>query len=242
MSKGIYGYWDNQKEYVVYIGQTSNLEERRKKHSYPAKNNKINDVLINNPNRYEYFILAEGDFSDKTLDEMEIYAISIFKTNKYKYPDKSVFNFTDGGGGIRGFRHSDETKTKISEAGKGRVWSDESKKKLSNSLKGHVGWNKGKSISDEHKKKISESMKGRTISDETKEKLSKLNMGKFKGDKSGKWKEYIRITKYGKRNGKQRYCLRKEGKVLKTSIDIYKLISFSFENFLNEKLHIEVNE
>lgn len=30
MSKGIYGYWDNQKGYVVYIGQTGDLEYRKK--------------------------------------------------------------------------------------------------------------------------------------------------------------------------------------------------------------------
>lgn len=46
MSKGIYGYWDNKLNYVVYIGQTGDLEERRKKHLYPAKHNKINNVLI----------------------------------------------------------------------------------------------------------------------------------------------------------------------------------------------------
>ena len=52
---------------------------------------------------------------------MEIQAISIFKTNKYKYPDKSVFNFTDGGGGMRGYKFSQETKTKMSKAAKKRT-------------------------------------------------------------------------------------------------------------------------
>ena len=99
---GIYGYWDNEKNYVAYIGQTKDLERRKREHLYKSSTKKFDRVLQNNLERYEYFILAEGEFTDKELNEMEEQAISIFKTNKYKNPDKSVFNFTDGGEGTKG--------------------------------------------------------------------------------------------------------------------------------------------
>ena len=121
MSKGIYGYWDNQKEYVAYIGQTGDLEHRKRQHTWQSSDKKIDKILINNPNRYEYFVLAEGEFTDTELDEMKVQAIAIFKTNKYKNPDKSVFNFTDGGGGMRGYKFSQETKTKMSKAASKRT-------------------------------------------------------------------------------------------------------------------------
>jgi hypothetical protein len=56
-------------------------------------------------------------------------------------------NLTDGGEGVSGYRHSDETKMFIKEVGKGRKHSDKTKKKIS------IG-NKGKKQTEETKKKI----------------------------------------------------------------------------------------
>ena len=110
----------------------------------------------------------------------------------------------------KGFKHSEETKKKISEARMGYKMSEESKKKLSESTKGkefteetkrkmgktHIGYkfseeskkkisegNKGKKMSEESKRKMSESHKGKKLSEEHKRKMSER--AKEKG--LGKW-------------------------------------------------------
>lgn len=52
-----------------------------------------------------------------------------------------------------GYKHTDEARWKISEAGRGRSHAEESKQKIRDSLRGH-------STSDETKKKLSEAAKG----------------------------------------------------------------------------------
>lgn len=106
MMNGIYGYWDNLNNYVAYIGQSGDINHRLMEHGWKCMYNeqKINQVIQNNPDRYEPFILADGDFTDVELDEMESQAIEIFKTFKYDYPERDVFNFTKGGDGFRGYK------------------------------------------------------------------------------------------------------------------------------------------
>lgn len=72
---------------------------------------------------------------------------------------------------------SEETKLKISETNKGRLFSEETKQKISKANKGHIGWNKGKKHSEETKKKISESHKKENLSKEYRKKLSETKKG-----------------------------------------------------------------
>ena len=91
-------------------------------------------------------------------------------------------NMTDGGDGISGFHHSEETKIKVRNANIGKTLSTKTVEKMRNSQRGktkskHIRdkmsvSHKGKVLSDEHRKKISNSMKGKSISEETKIKLS----------------------------------------------------------------------
>ena len=57
--------------------------------------------------------------------------------------------------------HSEESKTKISDANKGKKYSQETKDKMSLSSKGQIPWNKGKPFSQETKDKMSLSSKGK---------------------------------------------------------------------------------
>ena len=52
---------------------------------------------------------------------------------------------------MKGKRHSEESKRKISEGNKGK----------NNPMYGKIPWNKGKHLSEETKRKMSEAMKGR---------------------------------------------------------------------------------
>lgn len=143
MISGIYGYYDKEKEYVCYIGKDSHINDpnnnRHKSHYKPSNydSQQINRVLQNNPSRYDYFILAEGNFSDNELSKLEQRAIDIFKTFRYDYPERSVFNFTRGGDGNSGYKHTQEWKDKMSErmSGEnnpfyGEEHSEETKKKM----------------------------------------------------------------------------------------------------------------
>ena len=119
----------------------------------------INRILQNNPDRYKYQVLWEiDDCTDNHLNQMEIFYIK-------KHDPK--FNFTDGGDGISGYKHTEESKRKISEALKGennpnygKTLSKETRKKISETLKGENHQMYGKTHSEETKKKMSEALKG----------------------------------------------------------------------------------
>ena len=110
------------------------------------------------------------------------------------------FNFTIGGNGVLGFKHSEETKKKISESKKG---------------KNHLMF--GKHHSEESIKKMSKAKKGKKLSEETKKKLSKANkeknnpmFGKHHSEESmekiSKAKNssgYYRVYKHKNKNSKQ---------------------------------------
>ena len=115
---GIYCYIDSHTDKIVYIGKDSNIGKKRrhKAHHWKSKYNDqpINQILQNNPDRYIYDELCNGNFTD---DELNMLEKGYIKT----YTPK--FNFTDGGDGvpkgtkppITGKHHSEESKQKIRE-------------------------------------------------------------------------------------------------------------------------------
>ena len=100
------------------------------------------------------------------------------------FSNNYLTNFTWGGEGISGYKFSEETKQKMSEAKKGKKHSEEAKRKISES-------EKGKKKSEETKQKMSESHKGKNPyankTDEEMEtivrKMSESHEGKLAGEK-----------------------------------------------------------
>ena len=142
---GIYAYIDTKDNSVVYVGKDSYIEENRRHidHMKPANYNRqrINQILQNNPHRYEYKpIFVFDDISQTELNHLEIQQIALFNPK---------FNFTKGGEGIKGFKHSEETRKRMREAHKGVYPSTETRKRMSKSQKGNYH-------SDESCKKMSE--------------------------------------------------------------------------------------
>ena len=177
MSKGIYCYVDNETGLIDYIGKDSYIDKngRHNDHKSPSKYNeqKFNQVLQNNPTRWEYQRLYECDIvDDETLNQLEITFIERYNPR---------FNFTKGGEGMTGYKHSDETKQKLRE-----------------------------------------------------------NHADFSRENNPSWKDYHRIIKEGFDNGKQRYSIRYEGKVLKKSVYIHKLYKWFGKNYPNQYLYFEV--
>lgn len=102
----------------------------------------------------------------ETADDVERFAIA-----KERALGKAEYNIANGGGGNAGYKHSEETRRKISEAQKGKKLSEETRRKVSEG-------NKGKYVSEETKRKISEAKKGKHLTEETKRKLSEVRKGK----------------------------------------------------------------
>ena len=181
MTKGIYCYIDNKNDNIVYVGKDSHIGEgkRRRAHLAPSNYNAqpINRILQNNPFRYRYNVLWEiDDCTDNHLNQMEFFYIK-------KYNPQ--FNFTDGGDGMTGFKHSEETRKKMSENNarywKGKKRSEETRKKISEN---NARYWQGKTLPEKTRKKMSESQKGenhpmygKTHSKEARKKMSEAKKG-----------------------------------------------------------------
>ena len=123
--QGIYCYTDTKTNEIVYIGKDSMISKKNRHYAHiskKAKSQQIDKVIQNNPNRYRYDVLCEGRCDNDLLNTLEMGYIA-------KYTPK--FNYTKGGEGNFGFKHSEKTKQKISESLQGHTVSEETRVKLS---------------------------------------------------------------------------------------------------------------
>lgn len=149
-----------------YVGKTTDLKVRQKKwnnllyrYAGPVINNARAKYGID---AFDFEILKECE--DEELNQWEMYYIKELNT---KAPNG--YNLTDGGEGMTGYTHSEETRKKLSEIVK-KSYTEERKQYLREIQK-------GKRYSEESKQKMSESHKGKKISEETRRKISKANKG-----------------------------------------------------------------
>jgi len=106
----------------VYVGQTANLKNRI--YHYSTNDCRNQKVLYNSLKKYgfdncKFEILEETDIDN--INDREMYYIDFFKSNITKYPEFRGMNCTDGGEGLKGYKPSEETKKKMSDAKKGKV-------------------------------------------------------------------------------------------------------------------------
>ncbi len=92
--------------------------------------------------------------NEKEAIKHEIYMIAIL--GRKDLGTGILMNKTDGGEGCSGYKHSEESKKKISKANSGKKWSEEAKKKFSEKCKGR----KSTPMSNETKNKLSLKRKG----------------------------------------------------------------------------------
>ena len=134
----------------VYIGQSVGVYFRWYHHKWELRNNRHFNIHLQRAwNKYgeDNF---EFDIIELCLPE-ELYDKERFYISKY---NSMVLGYNHNEGGI-GWRHTDETKRKISEANKGKIYSDKTKKKMSDA-------NKGRIVSDETKQNLSISHRNRS--------------------------------------------------------------------------------
>lgn len=149
----------------IYTGQAIDIYERWNEHIRDLRgrrhpNNHLQRAWnLYGERNFEFSIIEECP-EDK-LNEREIYWIA--KYDSYH----NGYNQTLGGGGTRGYKHSDKTKQKMSEAATGannhnfgKNMPDEIRKKISEAMSAENGYWYGKHHTEESKKKMSEANSG----------------------------------------------------------------------------------
>lgn len=165
-----------------YVGITCRgYEERWHEHVLNAQTG-IQTILGNAIRKYgqENFklTLLEDDIPDELAASREQYYISSY--NSF-YDSGEGYNMTRGGGGVVGYKHTDETKAKISNSLKGHVFPESRNKKISDALKKvekTFEWRSA--ISKARKGKYTEDSNGfygKHHSQDTKKKISDANSG-----------------------------------------------------------------
>ena len=159
-----------------YVGITCQRPERRWRNGngYVKKNQPIfyNAIQKYGWDNFEHIIFADG-LSEEEAKNYEKHLIALYKTNVARGGgDAQGYNSTDGGEGFTGHKHSEKTRKKISEAGKGREVSEETREKIRQS---HLG----RKCTEEQRKHMSDAKKGENHpnwgkhrSEETKKKIS----------------------------------------------------------------------
>ena len=159
---------------VFYVGIGSDSDYSRAYTTH--KRNKFWKRVVK---KYDYDVIIVED--DKTWDEvveLEKYWISFY--GRRNLNEGPLVNLTDGGEGCYGRLVSEETKKKIGEKSKLKVYTDEYREKLSNAFRGEKNHRYGKRPSKETRRKISEAQIGEkhhwygtNRPEEVKEKISK---------------------------------------------------------------------
>lgn len=103
-------------------------------------------------------IIFEDNKTWNEIVELEKFWISFY--GRRNLNEGPLVNLTDGGEGCYGRILSEETKKKIGEKSKLKVYSKEYREKLSNSFKGIKNHRYGKKLLEETKRKISEAQLG----------------------------------------------------------------------------------
>ncbi|HPQ80063.1 MAG TPA: NUMOD3 domain-containing DNA-binding protein [Candidatus Dojkabacteria bacterium] len=166
----------------VYIGQTENFNRRIKEH----KNNSFNENSVNYTSYFHNAIRKYGSTaftfniiwsgSTTLLNDMEIKYINNYNSLA---SHNTGYNLTIGGEGVKGYKHTEARKEKISRKMSGRSVSVETRKKISESLK-------GKKKSDVHKTNLSNVRKGYKHTNDAKQNISDGHKGLKKSEETRK--------------------------------------------------------
>jgi hypothetical protein len=129
----------------------------------------------NPPKDKSRIIFLKQNLTEEEAFRHEVYMIAVF--GRIDLGTGILHNRTDGGEGVSGMIHSEETKRKQSEANKGKTLSEEHKRKIRQARRGKTPM-LGQTLSKETKRKISEAKKGKTHSEETKRKMRESRKGR----------------------------------------------------------------
>jgi group I intron endonuclease len=151
-----------------YVGYTNDIKRRMRQHRNPSKKEQYKHLYraMAKHGRDNFFInVLEEHETKESVKKAETDVIKMFRDTGVK-----LYNHSDGGEGMVGYKHTDEAKLKMSIAKKGILFTDEHKANMSNAKKGIP-------LMEETKANISKSKKGMSFTDKHKENISKSKKG-----------------------------------------------------------------
>lgn len=162
----------------LYIGSAVKLNRRKSQHLNKLNlDTHRNRHLQSSFNKYgkDYFVFKVVEY----CEIKDLIAREQIWINQFDF-DIQLYNLNPIAGSFLGFKHTEESRTKMSQVHKGKIFSKETRNKLSQSCKKRIisdeTRNKmseaAKNRSEEHRKKLSERGKVRVFSEEIREKLS----------------------------------------------------------------------
>lgn len=204
MKPNIYGFiyiLENDVNSKLYVGQTLDLEKRKRTHFSDSSRTWAIKAAIEKYGADNFdFVILEACFSEEELNRKERHWIRNLKTiapfgynlkegGKSGRPSKIVRDKMSAS--RRGKKLSMSHKQAIGASLKGRVVSDTARQKISNS-------HKGLTHSETSRLKMSKSHKGKKVSAATRQKMSISQKGKHKDPKSAEHKLKISVALKGR--------------------------------------------
>lgn len=160
----------------VYIGKAVDIEKRYKQHLRNIDNDEHQESIYLALRKY-----GLENFSFEVLEECDaekLSALEVYYIDKYDAYCSGGYNETKGGEGSVGYKHTMESKEKMSKSRKGRIIDDVWRQHIKEGSSHHIAWNNGKNLSKEHKEKISNGLKGHKHTEESKKKMSENSENK----------------------------------------------------------------
>lgn len=161
----IYQHRKKDTSEIFYVGKG-----KKSRHLSESNRNKHWHNIVKKHGFYSEIIFNNLDEELALLIEKEV--IDLYRKIQYK-----LCNVTDGGEGVSGLKHTNNSKKIMSDKAFGRLLSETAKQKISDYWKGK----KRGAFTEEHKLKISEKrkiQKMKCVDEKTRNKISLANKGK----------------------------------------------------------------
>jgi hypothetical protein len=186
---------DKNEPFYIGIGSDSDGKYTRAK-SKENRNNHWNNII--DCTQYKIEILFD-DLTWEEANEKEIELVALYGRRDLGLGN--LVNLTNGGEGMVGYKHSEETRKKMSNSQIGKKLSEFTRKKMSDSRSGEKHIMFGKKLNESHIEKLKENhwtkkegfmhpMYGKKHNEDTKQKMSE----KAKGRKSPMSKQVIDLS------------------------------------------------
>jgi group I intron endonuclease len=203
MTSGIYKI-KNIVNNHTYVGSAVNIEQRWRSHKSYLNNNKHHSVYLQRAwNKYG------ADCFEFSVIELCFPFFLIAREQSWINKINPEYNISPTAGSSLGVKLSEETRSKLSAAHKGKTSHNLGKKmsldqraKLSVAHKGKIPHNLGKKASEETRSKISKAGLGRKASPETRAKLSAAQKGRKDSPETRAKKSLARSLFWAKRKEK----------------------------------------